>query len=106
MPFTITEELTNQTWVMSVPAAPLVFVFNGPPWKPGVYKVANTMGYDVIIILFGQGFTMADQRIWRFMAHQDLESFSWITPTVGQEESSYNFSYRSFPDGYGSTRIL
>lgn len=103
MPLTITNELTNQTWALSVPAGLPIFMFNGPPWKPGAYRVVNTTGHGVIIVLFGQGFELENNDIWRFMAHADLESFDSIggAPPVAQNFFPYNFFFRSRPGGIG-----
>lgn len=102
MPLTIREELTNQVWALSNPG-PAVFMFNGPPWKPGVYRIANTLGSGVILVIFGQGYELDDQTIWRVMAHENLESFDWIggAPPVAQEYYPYNFLFRSRPGGQG-----
>lgn len=85
MPLTITEELTNQTWVLPPPTQ-FLFLFNGPPWIPGVYKIVNTINGSINVVIFGQSYIIDDQTIWRIMAHPDLESFDWIggAPPVGQ----------------------
>ena len=99
MPLTITNELTHETWALPAPVG--IFMFNGPPWKPGAYRIANTTGQGVIITLFGQTFELENQDIWRFMAHADLESFDWIggAPAVAQNYFPYNFFFRGAGPG-------
>lgn len=76
-------------------------MFNGPPWDPGIYKIANNANGSVDIVLFGQSFTLPDQTVWRFMAHENMESFNWIggAPLVGQERYPNNILYNSYPAG-------
>jgi hypothetical protein len=82
------EELSAKVWEFTaMPSNPFMFV--GQPWKPGVYILSNSLsGTNVQVVLFGQSFLVPPGTRFRFMAHENLESFNWVggAPQVGQEQ--------------------
>ena len=94
------EELTRKVWHFE--ALPNVgtnafFMFNGQPWVPGFYVLSNLSGADVDVVLFGQAFTIPDQSKWRFMAHQELESFQVVWAGTGPVGKQFPYGSAGIP---------